>query len=95
MLWRCFSTIVIFLYLFDEQTSLLVLIPAGIGSIIEVSAQTQLKIHGNTHLHIFWKHNIYSGWIEFNFLCFKFTCLHEDAIQYYWDGLINYELLCL
>lgn len=35
-LWRGFSQIVIFLYLLDENTSLLIVIPAGIATVIEL-----------------------------------------------------------
>lgn len=40
--WRAFSQLVIFFYLLDEQTSLLVLVPAGISAIIELWKVTKV-----------------------------------------------------
>ena len=36
LLWRAFSQSVIFFYLMDEETSMLVLVPAGIAAVIEI-----------------------------------------------------------
>lgn len=50
VVWRCVSTFIVFLYLLDENTSMLVLIPAGIGTVIElwkVTKAFKMKVHWN------------------------------------------------
>lgn len=51
VLWRAFSQFVVFLFLFDEGTSLLVLIPAGIGTLIEIWKITKVC---KTNMTISW-----------------------------------------
>jgi hypothetical protein len=45
-MWRAFSQAVVFLYLLDEETSLLVLVPTGIATVIEVREK-----HSGLYLH--------------------------------------------
>lgn len=49
ILWRAFSQSVVFLYLLDEETSLLVLIPAGVGALIEM-----WKVTKALHVRFVW-----------------------------------------
>ncbi|GFG28363.1 hypothetical protein Cfor_01743 [Coptotermes formosanus] len=45
LMWRAFSQAVVFLYLLDEETSLLVLVPTGIATVIEFwKAQKVIRI---------------------------------------------------
>ncbi|KAI6197184.1 Ribonuclease [Aphelenchoides besseyi] len=48
LIWRCFSETVVFFYLMDERSSYLILIPSGIGALVEYWKLTRaLKIQIN------------------------------------------------
>lgn len=53
LVWRAFSQFIIFLYLMDENTSLLVVIPAGVGTIIEL-----WKVKKAFRIAIEWKNSL-------------------------------------
>lgn len=56
ILWRAFSQTVIFFYLMDEETSLLILIPAGIGALIEI-----WKVTKALHVKLSWSAGLTYG----------------------------------
>lgn len=62
-MWRCISQTIIFFYLMDESTSLLVLIPAGFGTLVEYWKLTKaLKVFSTINLleHIFLRSHLSS-----------------------------------
>uniref|UniRef100_A0A672PLY3 Lipid scramblase CLPTM1L n=1 Tax=Sinocyclocheilus grahami TaxID=75366 RepID=A0A672PLY3_SINGR len=44
VVWRCFSTIVIFLHLLEEQSSWLILLPTGISALIEMYKKCFIRV---------------------------------------------------
>ena len=52
VVWRCLSQAIVFMYLMDENTSLLVLIPAGISTVIEVSKLASFVSDYTVNIHL-------------------------------------------
>jgi len=49
VLWRAFSQVIVFLYLMDEETSYLVIVPMGVGTVIEL-----WKVMKAFHITVHW-----------------------------------------
>jgi len=52
VVWRCLSQAIVFMYLMDENTSLLVLIPAGISTVIEVNKLASFVSDYTVNIHL-------------------------------------------
>lgn len=70
-LWRTFSQIVIFLYLLDQHTSMLVLVPAFISTVIEVDQLIFSKVFWNVEI---------TNWNHFN--CHLWECSYGNRKKF-------------
>uniref|UniRef100_A0A673HGH0 Lipid scramblase CLPTM1L n=1 Tax=Sinocyclocheilus rhinocerous TaxID=307959 RepID=A0A673HGH0_9TELE len=80
VVWRCFSTIVIFLHLLEEQSSWLILLPTGISALIELwKVKKVLALSPKFHVSVY---HLYSGSTVWSFRGIWYTSYSFDAMKF-------------